>query len=353
MGQALPRASDKIIDRQIRTKPCPYCYVCKTRGELLYHDLKDLLFGIPGYWHLKRCPNPVCGLIWLDPMPVSQDLPGLYTNYYTHDKPIRKSGIMHRFHERALAGYLNRQWGYELGARSRMDTFLGYLFYLHPAGRAYADAHVMNLHRRSTSHLLEIGFGNGEVLDRLLSYGWQVEGVETDPAAVQKARNRGLNVRIGDLIDQNYPDESFDAIVSKHVIEHVPDPLRFLIECYRILRPEGRLVFYTPHADSWGHRLYKEHWRGLEPPRHLFIFTISSLTTLARRAGFKNPISSVTDRGMGYLRESHLLKKGDLRDLYADAFLTKAVRILSPFLSWFVCLFRPGSGSEIILKATK
>jgi SAM-dependent methyltransferase len=200
---------------------------------------------------------------------------------------------------------------------------------------------------------LEIGFGNGEVLDRLQSYGWEVEGVETDPVAVENARKRGLNVRLGDLIEQNYPDESFDAIVSSHVIEHVADPLRFLVECYRILRPEGRLVFYTPNANSWGHRLYKEHWRGLEPPRHLFLFTISSLTALARKAGFKNPILSVTDRGLGYLRESHILKNRDRRGLYGDTFMTKAIRMFSLFFSWIVCLFRPGYGSEIILLATK
>jgi len=353
MERAIPGVTEKIIDRPIRTKPCPNCYVCNTSGESLYYDLKDLLFGTPGTWHLKKCPNPVCGLIWLDPMPVSQDLARLYTNYYTHDRPLRKTGVIHRMHERALAGYLNQQWGYTLATSSRVDVVLGYLLYLHPACRAYADARVMNLRNRPTAHLLEIGFGNGEVLDRLQSYGWEVEGVEADPIAVENARDRGLNVRIGDLIDQNYPDESFDAIVSSHVIEHVPDPLKFLIECYRILRPEGRLVFYTPNTNSWGHRLYKEHWRGLEPPRHLFIFTISSLTALACEAGFKNPISSVTDRGVGYLRESHLLKKGTLRDLSGDAFMTKAIHMLSPFFSWFVCLFRPGYGSEIILSATK
>lgn len=353
MGKTLFGVTEKIIDRPIQTKPCPECYVCNTRGESLYCDLKDLLFGAPGIWHLKKCPNPTCGLIWLDPMPVPQDLAKLYANYYTHDRPVRKAGILLRVHERAVSGYLNLQWGYKLATSSKVDVVLGYLVYLHPAYRAYADARVMNLRRRSPARLLEIGFGNGAVLDRLQSFGWRVEGVEPDPVAVENARKRGLNVRIGDLVDQHYPDESFDAIVSSHVIEHVPDPLKLLIECYRILRPEGRLVFYTPNANSWGHRLYKEHWRGLEPPRHLYLFTISSLTALACKAGFKNPIAYVTDRGVGYLRESHLLKKGYRRDLSGDSFMTKSIHMLSPFFSWFVCLFRPGSGSQIMLSATK
>jgi SAM-dependent methyltransferase len=353
MGETLLGITEKIIDRPMRTKPCPDCYVCNTRGESLYYDLEDLLFGAPGIWHLKKCPNPTCGLIWLDPMPVPQDLARFYTNYHTHDRPVGKTGIIHRVHERAVGGYLNQRWGYTLATSSRVDVVLGYLLYLHPAYRADADARVMNLRRRSTAHLLEIGFGNGAFLDRLQSYGWRVEGVEPDPVAVENARRRGLNVRIGDLISQHYPDDSFDAIVSRHVIEHVPDPLKLLIECHRILRPKGCLVFYTPNANSWGHRIYKKHWRGLEPPRHLHIFTISSLNALACRAGFKNPIAFVTDRGLGYLRESHMLKKGDRRDLPGDSWMTKAIPMLSPLFSWFVCLFRPGSGSEIILSARK
>ena len=353
MDRALPGIAEETIVRPVRSEPSPSCYVCSTRGESLYNGLKDLLFGTPGIWNLKKCPNPKCGLIWLDPMPIPKDQARLYAKYHTHDRPVKKAGFIRLLHERALSGYLKQQWDYTIATNSKVDIMLGYLLYLHPAYRAGADARVMNLRRRSTANLLEIGFGNGIVLDRLQSYGWRVEGVEPDPIAVENARKKGLNVRLGNLIDQNYQDESFDAIVSSHVIEHVPDPLKLLIECHRILRPGGRLVFYTPNANSWGHSLYKRHWRGLEPPRHLYLFTISSLTALARKAGFKNPGSFVTDHGAGYLRESHMLKKGYRRELSGDSLMTKSIHMLSPFFSWFVCLFRPGFGSEIMLSATK
>src|SRR5206468_4239492 len=120
--------------------------------------------------------------------------------------------------------------------------------------------------------LLEIGVGSGQMLAAMRTHGWQVEGVDLDPAAVRNAQAKGLPVKLGTLEEQNYPDCSFDAIVMSHVIEHVPAPVSFLNECRRVLKPHGRLVLITPNSDSLGHRLYDRNWRGLEPPRHLHIF---------------------------------------------------------------------------------
>jgi hypothetical protein len=67
--------------------PCPNCYLCGTGGEPLYEGLKDRLFNAPGEWNLKRCPNPECGLLWLDPMPLEEDIGMAYETYFTHAAP--------------------------------------------------------------------------------------------------------------------------------------------------------------------------------------------------------------------------------------------------------------------------
>ena len=43
----------------------------------------------------------------------------------------------------------------------------------------------------------------------------------------------------------------------------------------------------TPNIQSLGHTLFKDCWRGLEPPRHLQIFSLQSLGNCARQASFK------------------------------------------------------------------
>lgn len=54
---------------------------------------------------------------------------------------------------------------------------------------------------------------------------------------------------IHDLGDVPYPfdDSEFDLVVSKHVIEHVPDVIAFVEELHRITRPGGRIEILTPH----------------------------------------------------------------------------------------------------------
>ena len=78
-----------------------------------------------------------------------------------------------------------------------------------------------------------------------------------------------------------------NVVLSRHVIEHVPDPIACLEKCRRLLKPGGRLVVTTPNVRSLGHQTFKGAWRGLEPPRHLHIFPHHLLGECARRAGLK------------------------------------------------------------------
>lgn len=54
---------------------------------------------------------------------------------------------------------------------------------------------------------------------------------------------------IHDLGTVPYPfaDDEFDLIVSRHVVEHVPDVMAFVGELYRITKPGGRIRLVTPH----------------------------------------------------------------------------------------------------------
>lgn len=51
---------------------------------------------------------------------------------------------------------------------------------------------------------------------------------------------------LGDL-PYPFPDNEFDEIVSFHVVEHVPNPMAFMIELHRITKPGGKIHLVTPH----------------------------------------------------------------------------------------------------------
>lgn len=45
-------------------------------------------------------------------------------------------------------------------------------------------------------------------------------------------------------------DESYDHILMSHFIEHVPDTIGLMNECYRVLKPGGTMKVFVPYAMS-------------------------------------------------------------------------------------------------------
>jgi ubiquinone/menaquinone biosynthesis C-methylase UbiE len=156
---------------------------------------------------------------------------------------------------------------------------------------------------------LDVGCGSGDWLLSMRELGWEVMGVDFDENAVKVGRQRGLTVNCGALEQQNFPNDSFDAVSLNHVIEHVPHPVEALRECARILKPGGKLVVSTPNNSSLGHRIFKEHWRGLETPRHLHLFSFQSMQLAIGLAGFQN-ISVIPNVADSIIYESYLLQRG-------------------------------------------
>ena len=62
---------------------------------------------------MKKCPGPGCGLVWLDPMPLEEDIGKAYETYYTHQgKPIPPDTWLRRIYPYVQAAYLARRYGY-------------------------------------------------------------------------------------------------------------------------------------------------------------------------------------------------------------------------------------------------
>ena len=142
--RALPRMKESADS--IQTRPCPRCYLCERTGEILYENLTDRLFGASGRWNLRRCPNPKCGMVWLDPTPVEEDISKAYRAYHTHEAdvpPVDNSA--RRLYSRIRMGYIRTKYRYHQDGHNRWDQLFALLAYLDPIRRANFDFSVFYL----------------------------------------------------------------------------------------------------------------------------------------------------------------------------------------------------------------
>ena len=102
--------------------------------------------------------------------------------------------------------------------------------------------------------VLDAGCGVGYGTAHLAQVAASVVGVDRDEGAVSYARERysrpNVEFRVGDLLDLDLADASFDVVCSFETIEHVEDVEAFLAEVTRVLRPEGAFLVSTPRVDE-------------------------------------------------------------------------------------------------------
>lgn len=97
------------------------------------------------------------------------------------------------------------------------------------------------------AEVVDVGCGDGHFLS-IIPHPSKF-GLEHNPAAVARARARGLDVRSAALAD--LPDHSADIVTFFQVLEHVVDPLGTLRDAVRVLRDGGFLLIAVPNNDGY------------------------------------------------------------------------------------------------------
>lgn len=154
----------------------------------------------------------------------------------------------------------------------------------------------------SNKKVLDVGCNDGELGEALMKNGNNVFGCDFVKKNLKIAKKRGLKIKFVDLEKNKlpYPPNTFDILILADVIEHVFDTDFLIRNCYKVLKPRGKLIVTTPNLASLARRVmlllgmspYVEYslyldCNGLPPVGHIRYFTVSTLKKLLKESGFE------------------------------------------------------------------
>ncbi|HTY76877.1 MAG TPA: class I SAM-dependent methyltransferase [Candidatus Bathyarchaeia archaeon] len=194
-------------------------------------------------------------------------------------------------------------------AEAEMDAYYGGAYYEeHWPDPAATLGRNAELHRRYELPLMarlwsawpppaeatvaEVGCGYGAMMHVLRETGFRPRGCDLSPRAVAVCRGRGLDVVEGKSPALPQPRGTFDVAITRHVIEHLPDPRVFVKEMVELVRPAGVVVIAT--EDAWTSQYAWDRLRARMTGRipafrsstdHTFVFRAQHLRALLLEAG--------------------------------------------------------------------
>ncbi|MEM9881548.1 MAG: class I SAM-dependent methyltransferase [Planctomycetota bacterium] len=146
--------------------------------------------------------------------------------------------------------------------------------------------------------ILDAGCGTGEFCKFFCDAGYDPTGIDLSQAAVAHGRKNypGIDFRDG-TIEELLPQyaESFDALFSSEVIEHLFDVSAFLVAANQLLNDGGKLILTTPYHGLIKNILidlagYSNHYDPLG--QHLRFFDCRGMKRCLDLAGFEVDIWS-------------------------------------------------------------
>jgi len=136
--------------------------------------------------------------------------------------------------------------------------------------------------------ILDAGAGDGLFAKLMEKKGNEVVCAELSDELIQLCKAKGLKCVKADLnLEIPFPDDYFDVVFCRTVIEHLFDPWQFLKESYRILKVGGELIVITSNTASIENRLRLLLFGEFPLDHDLKHWTPKSLKRALESAGFK------------------------------------------------------------------
>jgi 2-polyprenyl-3-methyl-5-hydroxy-6-metoxy-1,4-benzoquinol methylase len=141
---------------------------------------------------------------------------------------------------------------------------------------------------RRGGRLLEVGSGLGHLVGQLEDT-FETVGIDLNHWAVKKSKEVAgrSSLQTASAQDLPYEDGSFNVVIIKHIVEHLPNPGRAIEEIGRITEKGGVLILATPNLGSLLKPWKGERWIGYQDPTHISLKEPQEWLRLIEQAGFE------------------------------------------------------------------
>ena len=193
-------------------------------------------------------------------------------------------------------GYYGRSGNNKVNRRQAQIDLIEELL----AWAGYTDKNSLT----NPQNIIDVGCGiGGSSLYLAQKFDANVTGITLSPVqanrGTDRAKNAGLQeqvqFQVANALEMPFPDNQFDLVWSLESGEHMPDKTQFLAECYRVLRPGGKLILATwchRSTDSVAGALTKDEKRHLAEIYRVYclphVISLPDYEAIAVKCGFKD-----------------------------------------------------------------
>jgi len=231
--------------RGIRTIAQTYCPVCKSRAKYFFSKKQ---------YHIYQCLD--CKLGFLHPMPTWEEVRAVYTSSYYNSS---ESDYGYHVSYALLEKGLKRQ----------------YLTLLKAIKKIFPEI--------KPSSILDVGCAYGYFLD-VAAQMWapqKLVGTDLNPGVKQIIEQKGYSFICSPVEELTLNiDSLFDLIFLGDCFEHFYNPFKVMEEIRSLLSPKGIVVLTTVNFNSFLPLFFRQKWRLMTPPEHLFFWTPESIKIL-------------------------------------------------------------------------
>ena len=248
------------------------CKICSNEENNTPYVLREMMFGTKEALDYFQCSNCDCIQIKEVPQSLGDYYPSNYYSFSDSTYKIKKLNYFKKLQYEHLSGL--------------KPSLLGAIVsYKYKSGFAdvYKWCKSMNMNNKNAK-ILDIGSGGGEILKRLEVLGF-TDLTGSDPF-IEKDVYLSDHLRLLKK-DISELEGKYDIIMLHHCLEHMDNHAKVLNQINDLLADDGRLLIRIPIYSKPLFEKYGVDLVTLDPPRHLYVHSFKSITTLLKKQGFE------------------------------------------------------------------